>query len=166
MSTHLIFRCRRIIERFSANIAVEASLMEDGTTGGHFLGLVDGAAAPLARVLVPLVGLDPGCWAGVQWQRRVPDLGVTGLAVDLLVEADINLEKSQLVQCKVQAMVIQMAYNDFHFKSPYQGSFSNCVSSLNWPLNENSTPRQQRQQVWVPKYFTTIFYNTRLTCIL
>ena len=60
MSTHLIFRCRRIVQRFSANIAVEASLVEDGTSGGHFLGLVDGPAAPLARVLVPLVGLDLG----------------------------------------------------------------------------------------------------------
>lgn len=97
LSTYLILRCWWIVERFPANIAVEAGGVEDSTPGSHFFGLIDGPAAPLASVLVARVGLDPGRGSGVQRQRRVPDLGVACLAIDLLVKADINLEQKWFV---------------------------------------------------------------------
>ena len=44
---------------FSADFAVETSLVEEPSSGEHLLGLVHKPAAPLTRVLVARAGFDP-----------------------------------------------------------------------------------------------------------
>jgi hypothetical protein len=55
----LKFYSGRIIELFSADLAVETPLVEKSSSGHHLLRLVHEPAAPLARVLVVDAGLNP-----------------------------------------------------------------------------------------------------------
>jgi hypothetical protein len=55
----LKFYSGRIIELFSADLAVETSLVEKSSSGHHLFRLVYEPAAPLASVLVVDASLNP-----------------------------------------------------------------------------------------------------------